>query len=303
MNKVFVFMLIASALFAQNISVVSSEKLTEAAEGRFYHPAASPSGSMVLLTSDGFTGLWLLDLRTGNISQLNNHTGAGYNPVFTADEQNIIFRKDDYTQKIKYSSIISQSLSSLSETVIEPNGRNISEAVILPDGAGAFTKDDILRSTNASNSVSSSARSYPVVFIENGAMAVYSGGSKKLLKPLGEGNYIWPSVSPDGTKLLFTAAGKGTFVSDLNGNIISNLGYANAPKFSPDGKYVVYMNDKDDGHRLTASDIYVIKADGTGRTQITSGGQMEIYPAWLGTNKIIYGTAEGIIYSTELKFE
>ena len=92
--------------------------------------------------------------------------------------------------------------------------------------------------------------------------------------------------------------------TDLNGNIIANLGYANAPQWSPNGKYVVYMNDKDDGHKLLSSDIYVISVDGKNRTRVTSTENgIEIYPAWLSSNKVLYGTTEGVIYSIELKFE
>jgi Tol biopolymer transport system component len=305
MKKVFLYMLISSALLAQNISVVKTEMLTHTDDGGFFYPAASKSGSKILLTSDNYLGLWLLDVNTKNIVQLNNYTGAGYNARFTASEEEVIFRKDDFSQKKKYSSLIIQSLNNMNEIVIEANTRNLSEVVVLKNGNAAYTKEEKLHvaEINSGKSLSASLNE-PVVYIENGAVALFNNGSKKILKPLGEGNYLWQSISPDGTKLLFTAAGKGTFISDLNGKIISSLGYANAPQWSPNGKYVVYMNDKDDGHKLLSSDVYVVGADGQYRTRVTSTADaIEIYPAWLTSNKILYGTTEGVIYSIELKFE
>jgi len=305
MKKVFLYMLISSALLAQNISVVKTEMLTHNEDGGFFYPAASKSGSKILLTSDNYQGLWLLDANTKNIIQLNNYTGAGYNASFTASEEEVIFRKDDYSQKKKYSSLIIQSLNNMNEIVIEANTRNLSEAVVLKNGNAAYTKEEKLQvaDINSGKSLSAST-SEPVVYIENGAIALFNSGVKKILKPLGEVNYLWQSISPDGTKLLFTAAGKGTYITDLNGNIIANLGYANAPQWSPNGKYVVYMNDKDDGHKLLLSDIYVISVDGKNRTRVTSTENgIEIYPAWLSSNKVLYGTTEGVIYSIELKFE
>jgi len=64
------------------------------------------------------------------------------------------------------------------------------------------------------------------------------------------------------------------------------------------------MNDKDDGHKLLSSDVYVVGADGQNRIRLTSTEDvLEIYPAWLSSNKVLYGTTEGVIYSIELKFE
>lgn len=305
MKKVFLFMLITSALLAQNISVVNTGMLTTPGDGSFFYPSASKSGNKVLLTTDNFTGLWLLDVNTNNIIQLNNYTGAGYNAKFISGEEKVIFRKDDFSRQRKYSSLIVQNFSDLRETVIEPNTRNLSEASVLKNGAFAYTMADNLQAADLiSGKVSPSAITEAVVYIENGSIALFNNGTKNILKPLGEGNYIWPSISPDGTKLLFTAAGKGTYVSDLSGNIIANLGYANAPQWSPDGKYVVYMNDKDDGHKLLSSDIYIIGADGQNRTRLTTTEDvLEIYPAWLSSNKIMFGTQEGVIYFIQLKFE
>ena len=305
MKKVFLYMLISSALLAQNISVVKTEMLTHTDDGGFFYPAASKSGNKILLTSENYQGLWLLDVNTKNIVQLNNYTGAGYSARFSASEEEVIFRKDDYSQKKKYSSLIAQSLSSMNEIVIEANTRNLSEAVVLKNGNAAYTKEEKLQvaDINSGKSLSAST-SEPVVYIENGAISMFNNSTKKILKPLGEGNYLWQSISPDGTKLLFTAAGKGTFISDLKGKIITNRGYANAPRWSPNGKYVVYMNDKDDGHKLLSSDVYIIGADGQYRTRVTSTEDaIEIYPEWLTSNKILYGTTGGVIYSIELKFE
>ncbi|MBZ0198917.1 MAG: hypothetical protein K8H86_03550, partial [Ignavibacteriaceae bacterium] len=282
-----------------------TEMLTTPMDGKFFYPAASNSGDKVLLTSDNFTGLWLLDVNTKNIVQLNNYTGAGYNAKFTGSEEKVIFRKDDFSQQRKFSSLIVQNFGDLKENVIEPNTRNLSEASILKNGTIAYIKGNNLQADDlVSGKVSTSTINEAVVYIEDGAIALFNNGVKKILKPLGEGNYIWQSISPDGTKLLFTAAGKGTYVSDLNGNIIANLGYANAPQWSANGKYIVYMNDKDDGHKLLSSEIYVIGADGQNRTQLTSTDDvLEIYPAWLSSNKIIYGTQDGVIYSIQLMFE
>ncbi len=88
------------------------------------------------------------------------------------------------------------------------------------------------------------------------------------IAPAGECFYIWVSVSPDGKRLLFTAAGKGSYVSDLEGQIISELGYLNAPAWVNDN-WVVGMNDLDDGHQVTSSDVIAVSIPAGNRQNLT----------------------------------
>ncbi|MCK4295874.1 MAG: PD40 domain-containing protein, partial [Candidatus Marinimicrobia bacterium] len=120
---------------------------------------------------------------------------------------------------------------------------------------------------------------------------------------LGEGQYIWLSISPDKSKLLFTLAGRGTFITDLNGNALIELGYANAPMWSPDGNWVVYMVDEDDGYRITASDIYAVSSDGKEKVQLTNTqNTIEMHPNWSPSmDKIVFDTIEGNIMLIEVK--
>ncbi|MBL7067648.1 MAG: PD40 domain-containing protein, partial [Candidatus Marinimicrobia bacterium] len=96
---------------------------------------------------------------------------------------------------------------------------------------------------------------------------------------------------------LFTLAGAGTFITDLEGKIQAQLGIANAPKWSPDGKWIVYMVDEDDGHVITASDIWAVSADGKTRIQLTKTSEIhEMYPAWSPLmDKIVFDTNSGKI--------
>ena len=86
--------------------------------------------------------------------------------------------------------------------------------------------------------------------------------------------YLWASLSPDQSKILFTKAGEGTYTSDLQGNILVEFGNANAPRWSPDGNWIVYMNDKDNGYYYTASEIFVVSADGSKKYQILESGSL-----------------------------
>jgi Tol biopolymer transport system component len=144
----------------------------------------------------------------------------------------------------------------------------------------------------------------PVVTTEKGNLVIHQDGEKRILKPLGEGHYIWPSLSPDKKRLLFTKSGDGTYISDLNGNIEVSLGYANAPQWSPDGRWVSYMDDKDDGHQYLSSEIYITSIDGETRYQLTESKSIDMFPSWSpdGT-KIAFHTTRSEIYLIHLKFD
>jgi Tol biopolymer transport system component len=144
-----------------------------------------------------------------------------------------------------------------------------------------------------------------IVFAENSKLVIYDNDTRNILENLGEGNFAWPSISPDNTKLLFTKAGEGTFVSDLNGNILVELGYANAPVWSPDSKWIAYMVDSDNGYFYTASDVYVVSSDGEKKYQLTDTEySIEMYPQWApdGT-KIAFHTTNGIIKILQLEID
>ena len=83
------------------------------------------------------------------------------------------------------------------------------------------------------------------------------------------------------------------------------LGYANAPVWSPNGNWVAYMVDKDDGHQITSSDIYVVSQDGSKKYQITkSVNEIEMYPQWAPDgNKLVFHTTNGKIKIAQLDVE
>src|SRR5690606_32122909 len=127
------------------------------------------------------------------------------------------------------SSLKVMNLNNRSVETIEVDKRELSTPCILQNGRVVYTIKKNLKSIERLNksNINETVVSDPVLFIEDSKIAMYINNEKRILQPLGKGNYIWPSLSPDKTKLLFTLAGTGTFVSDLQGNIIAELGYAN----------------------------------------------------------------------------
>ena len=133
----------------------------------------------------------------------------------------------------------------------------------------------------------------------NLALSVYQNGQARIINPNGPADYLWPSLSPDKKNILYSVSGKGTFISNLEGTEVVELGRLHAPKWSADGKYVIGMDDYDDGQRFTKSDIILVSSDGKARQNLTKDLDIiALYPTLSpdGT-QIFFNDEKGMVYT------
>ena len=298
MSRLLFFIFMSAFLYSQNISVKEIITLTNKDQGSYFHPIISPD-SKVFFTSRNYTGLYYLN-NQNNIQSITDEPGAGYEPAFSKDGNYVYYRPYRYQGMRKVSSLVKKSIVDQSGEILLKDQRDFTSPRLLKNGSVVVNKNKEIFFLDKKADIQN--QNEAVAFIENSMIALFENGQKRILSPLGDGHYLWPSVSADGSKLLFTKAGAGTFISDLQGNILTELGKANAPKWSPDSKWIVYMYDVDDGHQLLESEIWVAAADGSLKQQITdSPDKKEIYPSW--TNKvseILFSDDRGIIYKAVL---
>jgi Tol biopolymer transport system component len=302
---IFMILMCTQLLLAQTVSVSKITKMIQKSSGEFYYPKFNPDDTKILLTSENYKGLWIYDLNSKDISQLNYYNGSGYSSVFSEDGSKLIYRADEFLGRKKYSSLIIQEIKSGDETVIEQNIRNLSAPEILSNGQIFYTKDfNAGIFDHQTNQPVLKGITATVAYTENSNIALYSK-EKKYLQPFGENHYIWVSISPQEDRILFTVPSKGTFISDLKGKILVELGYANAPKWSADGNFIAFMVDKDDGHQITGSEIFVATADGKQKFAITNTADIaEMHPNWSQSgNKLVFNSVNGEIFIAELNIE
>jgi hypothetical protein len=262
--------------------------------------AVSPDDKSILASHSGYKGLYIIDIGSKKISKVTDLPGAGYEPCFSDDGSKVYFRSDEMKDLKKYSSLSEYNIVNGKTVLIENNVRDLSSPVLVNKeivySVEGKSKKKIL---NSNNLKSYSEEIY--VVLENLTPALYINGTRKVLTPSGEGNYIWISLSPDKTMLLYNYQGKGTFVSDLQGKIISDPGRINAPVWL-DNKLIVGMNDKDDGYRVTGSDIICYSIPAKTITNLTSTtDKIEMYPlSFRNSYKIVYQTINGELYIMDL---
>ena len=263
-----ILVLAATTMVAQSLQVESIELILEDESKAFYYPKFSPDDAKLLLTSQNYKGLWLYDMGSNAVSQISDFNRVGYSGRFDESGDKVLFetttRNGLQKQVHNYEYNIAQSVQS---------ARNSDEEVVKQ----AYHKD--------------------------GAILLNINSTEKLIEPLGKGNYIWVSLSPNGNELLFTYPGEGTFVSDLEGKILLELGRANSPKWSPDGNWIVYMVDEDDGHDIISSDIYATNRSGEKVKLTETDNQREMFPMWSSDgSKIAYNTYDGKLYLIHISY-
>ena len=131
-----------------------------------------------------------------------------------------------------------------------------------------------------------------IAFLRRSAQALGSriclmdgdGSNPVILPPSGAAPYA-PSLSPDGTKILFVndtligANDDDIFVMDSDGSNVIRLtsvpGQDNQPDWSPDGKRIAFSSQRDGNF-----EIYVMNADGSQLTNLTNNPGEDHNPAW-----------------------
>ena len=71
--------------------------------------------------------------------------------------------------------------------------------------------------------------------------------------------YYAPIVSPDERFVVFNGLSSGVHLFDIESNAVVFIGsHGTHPAFSPDGRYLIYTDTRDDGNDYTAGDLILI---------------------------------------------
>ncbi|MBD5249208.1 MAG: hypothetical protein HDS58_03835 [Barnesiella sp.] len=138
---------------------------------------------------------------------------------------------------------------------------------------------------------------------EGSVLYITRKGVEKAYTPVESyAGYIWESLSPDGTKVMFVAAGKGVVITDLEGRILSQPGMYEAPVWLGNNA-IAAMKSTDDGHQFSSSQIVAMDLNGGNLTELTRPESMAMYPtATAAGDKLVYNTIDGrlILMNLEL---
>ncbi|MCK5906104.1 MAG: hypothetical protein KAG37_00855 [Flavobacteriales bacterium] len=260
-----VLLSVSSTLVGQNITKL---------ETKGYHVTFADDNK-ILVTSDSYTGLRVVDLKSSKEVVLSDARKSG-KALFV--DGKVVF------------------------------GNRTSATLVDLDGKGAVTvektKQKSLRQaafeTNSSSSKKSSSELISANSINKltAVELVYADGTSKIIKPLGENaQYLQTEISPNGKFIVLKQYGGHGYLMSDKGEMIVDLGYMERPKWAGND-YVTFHVTKDDHDKITQSDIFKIGINSRVKTNLTakfSGIAMEPSSNSDGS-KIVFNTIDGDIY-------
>ena len=195
--------------------------------------AISGQGDFLLLTTDNNSGLTKLDLNTGKAQNITQAAGAGYDARVSPDGKRVVYRENSFTPgHLRMVSLRSINLESgQHKELVAPTrslqGVALNNQAALPVTRGQVAAKGFEGKVSAKNAV--------VLSINNRQLMISRNGKTRNLSPNGKDkSYLWPSLSPDGTKILYYVGAEGAFVCNLDGGNAKPLGMMRAPQWWDD---------------------------------------------------------------------
>jgi tricorn protease-like protein len=292
------------SVFAQDVQVINKIEVTSIDNGQYFYPKFNTSGDKIIFTSETYKGLWLYDTNTKVIRNISQREGVGFKPNFNKSDKSIVCRSYMFENNKRISTLLNIDVVNGQESVLLENERDLNYPMQTSLGNVFTLVNKKVMSFEQSLQKQNPLQNELAVYIENSNLILESMEGIEVLNPLGDGNYLWPSFSNDGKKLLFTKAGVGTFVSDLDGNIIAELGRANFAKWAKDDEWIVFMDDYDDGVHFISSEIKARHiASGKTFNLTQTNNEIEMYPEYsASTDEVVYHTTDGRIIKLTLQF-
>ena len=277
MKKIFLSLALAISMMAsaQVFEVGQLTKLNTPTDTDVKVAGVSADGSYVLITSGSNQGLRRYDVAAGETTTISTAAGAGYNVQISKDGQELVYRETSFDkQGLRKNNIIRHDLATAKTATVAKGQR------------------DMMAMANTGANVSVSINDRKIVLKKNGKNIVLApNGSNE--------SYIWPSVSPDGTKLCYYVCGNGCWVANLDGSGKQYIGHGVQAAKWYDNNTLVAMDAEDDGHFTTASAIVAYTLDGK-KQVLTNGSMIAMYP-YVANNLVVFSTLEGETYMLNVK--
>lgn len=277
-------------------------------------PKWSPDGTKIAFTSARQVGLWVADADGQNVRKITDDEGVGFGYSWSHDSNHLLARhsvqngpRRNHAVKL-YSSDTGEARELTeyrNQMPAVPVFSANQQQVIIPLSDRLETLDSGLQQ-RMKTTPGGEEVSQPVVLNSRSSIQVatnLSGGYESLV-PFEGRTFLNATPSPDGERIAFEVMGGNLFIMNRDGSNLVDLGKANRPEWSPDGRHLAAMLSEDDGHRILKSDIVAFTTDGSECHYFTtSSGLIAMNPSWSpdGSKIAFHAENESGIFVLELE--
>ena len=280
---------------AQLVNVTSIDKVNIPENAANKVAAISPQGDYILVTTDYNQGLTKYDLSTGASQVITQAQGAGFDAKISPDGNSVVYREKSTKNHLQMTAVKSKNLATGTEQQLVKPSRNVQGVAIDGNTAVAVNNGKVAKKAIAEGKAQVNS---PVLSTKNFKMYITRNGKTTEFMPAGNYRYIWASMSPDATKVLFYCSDRGAFVCNVDGSGLKALGEVQAPKWMGNDM-VVGMTTTDNGEVFTSGEVVVVDLNGT-KQVLTGDDVIAMYPL-PADGKIVFSTPTGEAYIINLK--
>ncbi len=303
MNKALLTLVLSAATLVAGAQVVEVESVTRVALDGISvdKPRISPDGAFAVLSTNTDNALYRVDLATGASTKVADQ-GMANDLTFSPDGSTIVFKTSETRDNhLRYYSVQMVDLTDGYTRRLSKPARHCAQFSISPAGVLSLSDNGRFSARNMAGQKVKAAAGQPVVSIRYGHLELTTPDGKTVtLDPQGRGSYLWPQLSPDGTKIVYYLARHGCFICNLDGSDVRPLGYLHGARWI-NNDAVVGFEDYDDGSVVTASSIVASDLQGPRQT-LTDDSVIALNPTVSADgSRIAFATAAGELYVINLK--
>lgn len=208
---------VVTATAPQLVKDVCAEAATISPDGRF----------IVANTNEGIQRIGF----TGHDATVIAKAPGATKLKVSDDNQSVVYRLNHFdSDHMRTVSLERMSIADGSVATVIPPTRHLNAGIAMHNGmvtavADGETVVGVLNGKATRGRVQrAKAMPVPVASISYGHLQLTVGDNTVTLDPLGTGSYLWPTVSPDASHILFHCVGKGTFTCNLDGSDVRLVG-------------------------------------------------------------------------------
>ena len=304
MKRIILSAIIALGALAASAQVVnaSQPRLLDGVTGD--GSVISPDGKYVVTSTA--RGIERIPFGGGEAAVVSDVMGA-YKLAVSPDGNNVVFRRaqvgEDHMRRVSLENV--DMRTGRANVVIAPT-RNMDAGFTLKGNAVTAVTDGKVLATRltapAAGKKAAPAKPAPLATIHYGHLQMTVDGVTTTLDPLGEGSYLWPSVSPDGTRVLFHLVGRGVFTANIDGTDVKAVHPRLVMPVWAGNDVVLGTVTSDDGvNFLTGVLTAVSVADGATQ-DLTGADIIALDPsASADGSRAVFTTPAGAVYTLTLK--
>lgn len=285
---------------AQVVEVASVQPVAVANDLKVDRACISPDGTFAIVSDLESSALSRVDFASGNVAKISDN-GSTLKLQFSPDGRAVVFSRATVApDRRRFYSLEGVDLANGTSRQLAAPARHGANFGISRKGALSIAGSNGLSTRSVSGEKTTLAPT-TVVGINRGHLEVTTpDGVTRNIDPQGKGSYLWPSLSPDGTRIVYYLVHKGCFVCNLDGSNPIHLGYLQGAKWL-NNEALVACQTEDDGHYITFSPI--VAADLKGNVQtIADGNLLGLSPSASADGKTVaFGTADGKLYLINLR--